>query len=359
MYEQRNSSDSNAYANIPANNALWNLTGRAGSHQSSNATSLPTAIPQSIFTNPSVQPSSVVNLSNSSDVVIGPMTQYQGPVTIYQYMDATVEARSLQANGGGINQSRNTSNSVSQKVTTTSKLLLVLISLVLIVAGVIVYVELTRKPPETPRGPIYFSNNYEHDTFPNLGNGHLVIDRMQWGASDLVANKLSVPLKHPIPYVLITHIGVQSVPCYNIYKCSIKMRTIQDSAIAEKGLVDIQSNFYVGSDGYVYVGRGWNWANTYANSSLAITFMGDYGRYEPNEKQLEATQYLLAHGLTNKFIDLNYKLVAQNQTKSSKSPGANVYRIIKKWPHFYPCGMDDNPPCGSELGLPYPWNANM
>ncbi|XP_073840309.1 peptidoglycan recognition protein LA isoform X3 [Musca autumnalis] len=196
------------------------------------------------------------------------------------------------------------------------------------------------------------------DLVPNLGNGHIVVDRLQWGASEL-ANKLKVPLNHPIPYVLITHIGVQSTSCYTIYKCSIKMRTIQDSAIAEKGLPDIQSNFYVGSDGYVYVGRGWNWANTYANSSLAITFMGDYGRYEPNEKQLEATQYLLAYGLTNKFIDLNYKLVAQNQTKQTRSPGANVYRIIKKWPHFYPCGMDNNPKCGSELDLPYPWDANM
>lgn len=36
-------------------------------------------------------PTSVINLSNSSDVVIGPMTQYQGSVTIYQYMDATVQ----------------------------------------------------------------------------------------------------------------------------------------------------------------------------------------------------------------------------------------------------------------------------
>uniref|UniRef100_A0A182TER4 Uncharacterized protein n=1 Tax=Anopheles melas TaxID=34690 RepID=A0A182TER4_9DIPT len=44
--------------------------------------------------NTTVQPAatSVINLSNSSDVVIGPMTQYQGSVTIYQYMDATVEA---------------------------------------------------------------------------------------------------------------------------------------------------------------------------------------------------------------------------------------------------------------------------
>lgn len=39
-----------------------------------------------------MQPNSVINLSNSSDVVIGPMTQYQGAVTIYQYMDATVDS---------------------------------------------------------------------------------------------------------------------------------------------------------------------------------------------------------------------------------------------------------------------------
>lgn len=38
-------------------------------------------------------PTSVINLSNSSDVVIGPMTQYQGSVTIYQYMDAMFDGR--------------------------------------------------------------------------------------------------------------------------------------------------------------------------------------------------------------------------------------------------------------------------
>ncbi|XP_037817544.1 peptidoglycan-recognition protein LA isoform X1 [Lucilia sericata] len=358
--QEPNSGEQQSYsaaANSAANNVLWNLSGR----QTPNAPSLPTSLPQSIFSSPALQPTSVVNLSNSTDVVIGPMTQYQGPVTIYQYMDATVESRSMQANGGGgINQTRTTNTaSFSQRLTTTSKLLSVLIALVLIVAGIIIYVEVTReKTPHLPRGPIYFGNTYEHDTFPNLGNGHLVVDRLQWGASEL-ANKLTIPLKHPIPYVMITHIGVQSTPCYTIYKCSIKMRTIQDSAIAEKGLPDIQSNFYVGSDGYVYVGRGWNWANTYANNSLAITFMGDFGRYQPNDKQIEATQYLLAHASTNKYIDLNYKLVAQNQTKQSKSPGANVYRIIKNWPHFYPCSMDDNPKCGTELGMPYPWEGNM
>lgn len=33
---------------------------------------------------------SVINISNSNDVVIGPMMQYHGEVTIYQYMDTKV-----------------------------------------------------------------------------------------------------------------------------------------------------------------------------------------------------------------------------------------------------------------------------
>ncbi|KRF84508.1 peptidoglycan-recognition protein LA isoform X3 [Drosophila virilis] len=169
-----------------------------------------------------------------------------------------------------------------------------------------------------------------------------------------------MPLQRPIPYVLITHIGVQSIPCVNLYKCSIKMRTIQDSAIAEKNLPDIQSNFYVSDEGNIYVGRGWDWANTYANHTLAITFMGDYGRYQPTAKQLEGVQFLLAHAVANHKLDLDYKLVAQNQTKSSKSPGINVYREISKWPHFYGCNMEQAPKCGSELGMTAAsWNGGQ
>lgn len=48
---------------------------------------------------PPTLPASVINLSNSSDVVIGPMTQYKGSVTIYQYMDATVQGRTQSVTG--------------------------------------------------------------------------------------------------------------------------------------------------------------------------------------------------------------------------------------------------------------------
>lgn len=69
----------------------------------------------------------------------------------------------------------------------------------------------------------------------------------------------------------------------------------------------------VSSEGNIYVGRGWEWANTYANNTLAITFMGDYGRFNTTEKQLDGVQHLLAHAVANRKLDMNYKLVAQNQ----------------------------------------------
>ncbi|XP_055912640.1 peptidoglycan-recognition protein LA isoform X1 [Eupeodes corollae] len=346
-----------------ASNALMSLQNRGATNSAntSGAAAASTAgnVAQNLFENPAIQPSSVINLSNSSDVVIGPMTQYQGPVTIYQYMDATVEARSMQANGGGITHNRHTASATSvQTLSTSSKILFAFILIVLIIIGFIAYLELRHNNKNETKREILFGNNYDTGTFPNLGNGHLVVDREQWGTSEQTKN-LTYPLSHPIPYVMITHVGVQSTPCYNIYKCSIKMRTLQDSSIAEKGLPDISSNFYVGNDGNIYVGRGWDYANTYANHSLSVTFMGDYIRHIPDERQLDAVKYLLAYGITNKHLAIDYKLVAQNQTKSTRSPGLNVYKEIIKWPHWYPCGMDGNPRCGVELGMSGTWNGTM
>lgn len=79
-------------------------------------------------------------------------------------------------------------------------------------------------------------------TVPNLGNDHIVIDRKQWGAAKVAVAPI---LEHPIPHVVITHIGALSNPCDSVYNCSIKMRTIQDKAVAEQNIVDLKANFYV------------------------------------------------------------------------------------------------------------------
>ncbi|KAL5291598.1 PGRPLA family protein [Megaselia abdita] len=260
-----------------------------------------------------------------------------------------------------INQNRTTQSSkVLQKITDSSKLIIVLVFIVIIIISLVAYFEITKpRFASAAKREILFGNDYNQGTFPNLGNGHLVIDREQWGASDQPTN-LTIPLDHPVPYVLITHVGVQNTPCFNVYKCSIKMRTIQDSSVAEKYLPDINSNFYVGNDGNVYVGRGWDYANTYANKSLAVTLIGDFIRYSPSETQFEAIQHLLSYGVAKSYLASDYKLVAQNQTKKTRSPGPTVYKEISKWPRWSPCGTDDNnPPCGIEIGLPTVWDAKQ
>lgn len=82
------------YNSFHQHHAMPNMTGNSYSQApGSGPGSMPSATNNSNNSN-NQQPAttSVINLSNSSDVVIGPMTQYQGSVTIYQYMDATVEA---------------------------------------------------------------------------------------------------------------------------------------------------------------------------------------------------------------------------------------------------------------------------
>lgn len=150
-------------------------------------------------------------------------------------------------------------------------------------------------------------------TVPTLSNGHLIIDRHQWGAGPSRLSRAARHLQPPIPHVIVTHVGVQSRPCDTVYNCSVKMRTIQDAAVAQKGADDVNANFYVSADGYVYVGRGWEIQNVYTNRSLAVCFMGDFVRYEPTARQLEGVQYLLEFGITHQFLRADYRLVAHNQ----------------------------------------------
>lgn len=87
---------------LTASQALMSLQASASQQANSGQSYLP-PIPTNPYAapvQPVAQPTSVINLSHSNDVVIGPMTQYRGPVTIYQYMDATVESRATHAGGG-------------------------------------------------------------------------------------------------------------------------------------------------------------------------------------------------------------------------------------------------------------------
>uniref|UniRef100_A0A1Y9GZ05 Peptidoglycan recognition protein family domain-containing protein n=1 Tax=Anopheles dirus TaxID=7168 RepID=A0A1Y9GZ05_9DIPT len=307
--------------------------------------------------NTAVQPAatSVINLSNSSDVVIGPMTQYQGSVTIYQYMDATVEASRIAT--GRNNQNRGLPSAEPSTLRQERYFIygaLILFAIVGFSTAIYFVVNQARGPIDFDR-EIRFGNNYDPKKMPNLGNSHMVIERRNWGSQVGVSG--SIQLEHPVQYVLVTHIGIRSKNCTGMHECSNRMRMLQDAAIAERNLQDIPSNFYLGGDGNVYVGRGWDIANAYHNRTLSVCFMGDFERYAPQESQMSAMQHLLTYGVVQRKLANDYKLVARRQTKpTTTSPGDSLYARLVRLPRWNPCGTQSYAHCGAEYGFPSVWD---
>jgi hypothetical protein len=71
------------------------------------------------------------------------------------------------------------------------------------------------------------------------------VDHKNWGSNNNSGFSRMHKLEHPISMVIIGHVGVQSKPCFTIYSCSIKIRSVQDNAVASKNLPEIGGNFYV------------------------------------------------------------------------------------------------------------------
>lgn len=97
-------------------------------------------------------------------------------------------------------------------------------------------------------------------------------------------------------------------------------------------------NFLVGGDGRVYVGRGWDYkgAHTikYNSISIGIAFIGNFDQSTPTEAQLRAGQLLVAQGVRLNKLSPNYQIYGHRQLIATQSPGDNLYKIIKTWPHF-------------------------
>lgn len=112
-----------------------------------------------------------------------------------------------------------------------------------------------------------------------------------------------------------------------------------------KGCSDIRYNFLVGGDGSIYEGRGWRklGAHTLGHNkqSIGFAFIGTFNTVLPPPYQIEAAKKMIAHGVQKGVLAENYKLYGLCQLRPSKSPGAALFKEIKKWDHWsalrYPC----------------------
>ncbi|XP_017050667.1 peptidoglycan-recognition protein LE [Drosophila ficusphila] len=162
-----------------------------------------------------------------------------------------------------------------------------------------------------------------------------IIPRHSWLAQKPMEDPQ--PLQLPVKYVVILHTATESSE-----KRAINVRLIRDMQcfhIESRGWNDIAYNFLIGCDGNIYEGRGWEavGAHTlgYNRLSLGIGFIGCFMKELPTTDALNMCRNLLARGVEDGHIASDYRLVCHCQCNSTESPGRRLYEEIQTWPHFY------------------------
>ncbi|KAM3864730.1 N-acetylmuramoyl-L-alanine amidase-like [Diretmus argenteus] len=165
-----------------------------------------------------------------------------------------------------------------------------------------------------------------------------IIPRCQWGAKAYQSPPL--PLSPPLQFLYIHHTYEPSSPCLSFPTCSRDMRAMQRFHQEDRGWSDIGYSFVVGSDGYVYEGRGWHHIGRHTRGHNAVGYgvaiIGNYSSTLPPRHSMD----LLRHRLAQCAVDrgrlvTNFTLHGHRQVVNYTScPGDAFYSEISGWGHF-------------------------
>nr|XP_057904632.1 N-acetylmuramoyl-L-alanine amidase [Doryrhamphus excisus] len=165
-----------------------------------------------------------------------------------------------------------------------------------------------------------------------------IIPRCQWGARAHKGTPIRLSL--PVQFVYVHHTYEPSRPCLSFPTCAHDMRAMQRFHQEVRNWSDIGYSFVVGSDGYVYEGRGWNLLGTHTrgHNSLGygVSIIGNYTSTLPSRHTLD----LLRHRLVRCAVDggrlvANYTIHGHRQVVNYTScPGEAFFSEIRSWEHF-------------------------
>ena len=98
-------------------------------------------------------------------------------------------------------------------------------------------------------------------------------------------------------------------------------------------------SFVVGSDGYVYEGRGWHWvgAHTLGHNSrgFGVALIGNYTAELPAEAALCAVRDELPRcAVRAGVLRPGYALLGHRQLVRTDCPGDALFNLLRTWPHF-------------------------
>lgn len=95
----------------------------------------------------------------------------------------------------------------------------------------------------------------------------------------------------------------------------------------------------MGSDGYMYEGRGWHWvgAHTRGHNSrgFGVAFLGDYTAVLPDRAALRTVRDMFPRcAVRAGLLRPDYKLLGHRQLVPTDCPGDALFQLLRTWPHF-------------------------
>ncbi|XP_068390796.1 N-acetylmuramoyl-L-alanine amidase [Eschrichtius robustus] len=161
--------------------------------------------------------------------------------------------------------------------------------------------------------------------------------RCRWGAAPYRGRP--TPLQLPLGFLYVHHTYVPAPPCTDFERCAADMRSMQRFHQHTRGWDDIGYSFVVGSDGYVYEGRGWHWvgAHTLGHNSrgFGVALIGNYTAELPAETALRAVRDELPRcAVRAGVLRPGYALLGHRQLVRTDCPGDALFNLLRTWPHF-------------------------
>ncbi|XP_077627756.1 N-acetylmuramoyl-L-alanine amidase [Crocuta crocuta] len=161
--------------------------------------------------------------------------------------------------------------------------------------------------------------------------------RCRWGAAPYRGHP--TPLQLPLGFLYVHHTYVPAPPCTDFARCAANMRSMQRFHQDTRGWDDIGYSFVVGSDGYVYEGRGWHWvgAHTRGHNSrgFGVAFVGNYTAELPAKAALHIVQDVLPGcAVRAGLLRPDYQLLGHRQLVHTDCPGDALFNLLRTWPRF-------------------------
>ncbi|XP_056362576.1 N-acetylmuramoyl-L-alanine amidase-like isoform X1 [Oenanthe melanoleuca] len=164
-----------------------------------------------------------------------------------------------------------------------------------------------------------------------------IVPRCQWGARPYRGTP--APLQLPLGSVFLHHTLEPAQPCRTFSACARSMRDMQRFHQDTRGWDDIGYSFVVGSDGYLYEGRGWHWVGAhtkgYNTRGFGVGIVGDFTATLPDPDTLALVRdELLPCAVRSGHIRPDFTLRGHRQLGRTDCPGNALFQEIQGWPGF-------------------------